>query len=684
MPETRNVELQIRLGGGATVTRAAVTLYAVTREEPRVLERRELTGPRATVQVPSTDGAELFYAVARIHGYELGGQTTEVGDRTVQLVAVFDGTAETVALSETVTVATAYCFSRFTRVAGDGAVAISDPHRAAHLALGMKTNFVAAGGITSPVIESPPNGLQTNSLAMLNFLANLVLYALTDPAVYDAFTRLAGDRPGGGGAAGSLFGALLDLALHPFGRSRAVYDLVAERPQPYSPSLPELDLPEGFSPVPSQWTLTVKVNDSGARNFLIGGVGYLDFDRHDRVWLTDNVRQGTPNSGTFCVVLEPDGSPAPFSPLFGGGLLGAGFGVAANPERDEVWIGNFGWGPTEWNPQSGSVSAFDLEGRALSPSQGFTPGLSRVQGMTFDRHGNLWMASWGSQDPMPPTDSHYNFESENSALVVYLGGDPERVAIHSFDSPYHLSFDVTVDGDGNAYVANSGSADHGVRSSVHKLRLEGDELVHLASWESDHVTEKPLGKGTSVGFETLRQVAIGPSGDVYVVGVSSGRVVRLSPDLRPVGSLTNRIAAPWGIGFDREGVMYVANFAREMDYEDEDPAQGIGPHAVTVIRDEDDATAELMTLPTGGEPVTLANGLPLYGNPETGDGKPIPLPSHDPLMRLTATRVDRAGNLWACNNWKPSAFLDVVRGNPGGDGLVIFVGAAAPAHRAGE
>jgi len=51
-----------------------------------------------------------------------------------------------------------------------------------------------------------------------------------------------------------------------------------------------------------------------------------------------------------------------------------------------------------------------------------------------------------------------------------------------------------------------------------------------------------------------------------------------------------------------------------------------------------------MTLPTGGEPVTLANGLPLYGNPRTGDGVPIRLPSHDQLMRLTGSRIDRSGS----------------------------------------
>lgn len=691
--DTREVQLEIRLAEDAAVTGAVVTLYAVTREAPRILDQREITDSRAVFRVPTGDPADLFYAVADVRSYTFGGERVEVGERTVQLVAVFDGATEKVVLSEPGTVATCWCFSRFLRVAPEGAVAISDPHDAAHLAHGMKNNFVAADGTISPVIQSPPNGFQTNSFAMLHFLANLVFYGLTDPAVYDAFTRLVADRAEGVPAPGSLLGALLDLARDPFRRSREVYDLIADRPQPYSPSLPELDLPEGFSPVPNQWTLTVKVNDSGAENFLIGGVGYADFDRNDRVWLTNNVRQGTPNSATFCVVLEPDGSPAPFSPLFGGGLLGAGFGVAASPKRDQVWFGNFGWGPTEWNPQRGSVSAFDADGRVLSPSNGYTAGLSRVQGITFDRHGNLWMASWGSQAPIPPTDSRFHYPGERSAVAVYLDGDPERVAVHHFEGPNNLTFDVAVDDDGNAYVSNSGSSQHGVRSSIHKLRLEGDELVELASWESDYVardeelSESDGGDGDddlTVGFETFRQVAIGPSGDVYVVGVSSSRVVRLTPDLRPVGELTNRIFAPWGILFDRDGVMYVSNFARDLEHEDRDPAQGIGPHGVTVIREEDEATAELMTLPTGGEPVTLANGLPLYGNPQTSDGEPIPLPSHDPLMRLTGSRIDRAGNLWACNNWKPSAYLDVVRGDPGGDGMVIFVGAAAPARWAGE
>ena len=79
--------------------------------------------------------------------------------------------------------------------------------------------------------------------------------------------------------------------------------------------------------VPNQWTLTIKINDSGSKNFLIGGPGYLIFDENNRAWLNNNTRQGTPNSSTFCTILEPNGQPAAFSPLFGGGMLGAGFGI---------------------------------------------------------------------------------------------------------------------------------------------------------------------------------------------------------------------------------------------------------------------------------------------------------------------------------------------------------------------
>jgi hypothetical protein len=46
-------------------------------------------------------------------------------------------------------------------------------------------------------------------------------------------------------------------------------------------------------------------------------------------------------------------------------------------------------------------------------------------------------------------------------------------------------------------------------------------------------------------------------------------------------------------------------------------------------------------------------------------------------MRLTSVNADMAGNLWVANNWKPRGLQDLVL-NPGGDGMVIFVGLGAP------
>ncbi len=678
MAKTKDFQFRIELGGDIEVSEATVTILRITRSEPILIETRNLRGPSFTASLP-LEGTQSFYAVARIRKILHGGEGIELKERSVQLVSVFTHAATTVALSERVTVATAYSFARFLRIDSQGSVILCDPNQAAGIAYGMKNNFISTDGDLSRVIRSTPNGMETNSLAMFNFLSNLVYYCLIDPKVYSDFTRLT--------RSGSALGALLELTRDPFIDPEAIYGTICGMPQIFEPSLTSLEAPA--SPIPNQWTLTLKVNDSGAENFMIAGVGYLDFDKNDRLWLTNNVRQGTPNSSTFCVVLEPDGSPAPFSPLFGGGLLGAGFGIAADPEGEKIYVGNFGWGPTEWNPQQGSISAFSHDGSVLSPSKGYTEGLSRVQGMEFDAEGNLWMASWGSQDPMPYTASKYDFKSERSAVVVYLEGDPERALVHSFDSPYDLTFDVTVDPQGHAYVSNSGYGGDesrglpAVASSVYKLRIDNGKLCVLAKWVSPK------------GYEAFRQVAVGADGYVYVGGVASSRVIRLDRDLRHPHEIKKNIYGPWGLTFGGDGTLFVANFLGDLETdsetvgetetgtlpEDEGMSRHLGPHSVTVLREADEKTARLMTVPTGGHEVTLANGLPLYGNPKTPSGDDIPLHSYDPLMRLTATRIDRAGNLWACNNWKPSAAIDVVRGNPGGDGLVAFVGIAEPTPR---
>jgi hypothetical protein len=70
--------------------------------------------------------------------------------------------------------------------------------------------------------------------------------------------------------------------------------------------------------------------------------------------------------------------------------------------------------------------------------------------------------------------------------------------------------------------------------------------------------------------------------------------------------------------------------------------------------------------------VLLHDGAPLYGMGSA--------PSYDPLQRMTAVAIDAAGNVWALNNFKNDFLIDVTT-NPGGDGVVIFVGLAAPPKR---
>jgi hypothetical protein len=46
----------------------------------------------------------------------------------------------------------------------------------------------------------------------------------------------------------------------------------------------------------------------------------------------------------------------------------------------------------------------------------------------------------------------------------------------------------------------------------------------------------------------------------------------------------------------------------------------------------------------------------------------------DALVRNTGVSIVPSGNVWLCNNW----LIDPIQTNPGGDGLVVFIGLAAP------
>ncbi len=78
----------------------------------------------------------------------------------------------------------------------------------------------------------------------------------------------------------------------------------------------------------------------------------------------------------------------------------------------------------------------------------------------------------------------------------------------------------------------------------------------------------------------------------------------------------------------------------------------------------------------GGERVSVFCGKDANCPPgaRTGDAlyrQGIPF---DGLQRNTGVQIDQAGNVWLANNWKPIP----VQSDPGGNGMVVMVGAAPP------
>ena len=98
----------------------------------------------------------------------------------------------------------------------------------------------------------------------------------------------------------------------------------------------------------------------------------------------------------------PSGEPFPRTPYFGGGLSGAGFGIALDPDG-KVWVGNFGFesplcadGTVPADPANkipathDSVSLFRPNGKPVSGPDGFTKGrIWWPQGMASDKWQHL-------------------------------------------------------------------------------------------------------------------------------------------------------------------------------------------------------------------------------------------------------------------------------------------------------
>ena len=621
------------------LSKIEVTLYEATDAEPVIVAQGRTNGTGGFLMyVPNASSSSIYFAKA------------DLGDG-VELIAILGKTLPaTVVINELTTVAASYSMAQFFRTG-----VISGDAKALRIAALMNDNLVdVTTGASSAVLLASPNADQTNSLRSTRSLANLLSACTVNHVIAGSLKKLT--RPPGGALPTTTPQALANLARDPGRNVNPIYNLTTV----WAPYLPAV------SSTPDAWTITVKINDSGDDAYLIGGPGNLVFDENGYAWVTNNVVQGTLNSSQTLLVFQPNGMPAdgtngtPVSPILGGGLLGCGFGIARDPQGS-IWVGNFGWGPvyscTDYPSPTctGSLSKFAPNGAAVSPATGFQGGPNRAQGLEADPSGNIWITSYGNY---PNTDAGVKHQGDDT-VFVFINGDPNHVASY-YLYPGAQPFDVAIAADGTAWVTSGGGITGAYASSLARFQLVAGEVQMLSF--------------VSFG-SAIKGISIDSLGNVWVASQNDNKVYVVNPDGVVIGSYSGGgMQGPWSVTVDGDDNVWVANFG----------ALAVAPYSsrLSKLAGANEKTrpfglamgdaispATGYTVKTENDQVLLHDGTPLYG-------KNAP-PSFEPLQRMTNTMVDSAGNLWCINNFKNDFVVDLAV-NPGGDGIVIFVGLAAP------
>ncbi|MCH9716425.1 MAG: NHL repeat-containing protein, partial [Gammaproteobacteria bacterium] len=444
---------------------------------------------------------EIFYVIAN-------------KNKTTKLATIIGkSTHAHITINEMTTIAAAYSMAQFFH--GDqiygNALGLS-------IAASMSDNLVSSGeGRLSTLIQTSPNADETNAMRSLSSLSNLLVPCVQN--VPDACTSLLSATTVARHIPENTLEAVLNIVHNPANNVSGIYFL-ADTSSTYTPKLETL---------PDAWTLAIKFNDSGSEHCPFGGPAKIAFDAKGFLWITNNVIQGTPDSATCAIVLQPNGQPAdgrnntPTSPLWGGGLLGTAFGI--NIDKDgAVWMGDFGWGScATCIPTTGSVSKFSPTGEPLSGANGYTSNILRAQQVIADKNNNIWIASAG-----------------NDRIVVFPNGNPD--ASFYYQEPENSGpFDIAIGEDDVVWVSNSTS------SIISRYKLKGTKIVLLSE--------------TSVG-DSPKQISLDSQGHAWLASFADSSVYEMNAfgEVVNVYSGIGGLSKPWGISVDGEQNIWIANF----------------------------------------------------------------------------------------------------------------------------
>jgi hypothetical protein len=552
-----------------------------------------------------------------------------------------------VVVNERTTVATANAFAQFVegkKVEGNTYGMIN--------AVSMAANFAdAETGEIAAVLASSPNGTETSTLPTFNSLANVVASCVAEAS--NCAKLFAATKPAGEPAATHVLQAMANIVKSP---SYPGYPADADDPVFLLSEVAPSNQP-ALMRRPTSWLLFLKITggfySAQDDTNLMSGPGNFAIDKKGFVWVNTNYVPEPPHhfscAGLRLIEFYPWGEPVPGTPFLGGGLSGAGYGITLDPNGN-VWVGDFGFQdpPCAFLPQAApnnAVSEFQPDGSPISPSQGYTQGgISWPQGTVSDRKGNIWIGNCGND-----TVTEFPVGDPSSAINIPLGPTPTP------ENPQIKPFGLSIDLKGNIWTTNPGN------STVSVISPQGKLLKTLSSiYQGKTVLTHPMGNAADIQgniWVANSDFANTPCPSIKGQGTGTNPSITMfqMSDRKPFpgspftgGGLT----LPWGIAVDGYDTVWVFNFGTFVP--------------VSVPNRTPTGISRFCGVDIRKCPPGMSTGEPI--SPSTGYRS-------DAFARITGGQIDPSGNIWMTSNWKIDAnpFL-----NPGGNSIVIAVGAAGP------